>query len=494
MGNDPESQHDQNSPFHQKNQPTFKPEIVNAEDMTNRQVRGYEILEAVNRGETQVTPLDEERTLYVTGGVGYVVTRRLKKVRSQMRIVYESGDGDYKKMGWIASKYIEAERLRRGELQIEGSITEVQRARAARRRPPRIRKTDDGRPIRVAERAAAKAMRPRINELLKQLVIVYQRENPIKDEQRRPGGQAKPPFVQAHTLIHKVAYGASYDETFAHFEQLIEKGALFLRQPPHANTFSRWMSNSEVTPVLERMLAITTLPFVAREVSAIVDSTKISQMSTASYQHIFYGNDERPGVRWLKCHAITGVETSVFMGAIFSPDNEHDSHYLEPLVRLALRTFALKHVLADKAYLSKKIIAFLAEHEIQPYIPLKKNVSDFRKGSKPEEDAWYAYIDAYGKANGFENEYRFRCKIEGAFSVLKRMAEAFCWSRGRNPGDAGDEGKPCVAWVNEALCKLIYYNLRVTVRYEAITGITIDYRVPERFFPAPSERLIDDAA
>ena len=43
--------------------------------------------------------------------------------------------------------------------------------------------------------------------------------------------------------------------------------------------------------------------------------------------------------------------------------------------------------------------------------------------------------------------------------------------------------EPCVAWINETLCKLVYMNLRTTVVYEAMTVTAIDYAAPERCFP-----------
>jgi hypothetical protein len=73
------------------------------------------------------------------------------------------------------------------------------------------------------------------------------------------------------------------------------------------------------------------------------------------------------------------------------------------------------------------------------------------------------------------------------------MADGFCWAKGR-PRENDNPNEPCTAWKNEALCKLIYMNLRTTVTLEEETGYRVDYLIPERRFPAPADPLIKRAA
>lgn len=69
------------------------------------------------------------------------------------------------------------------------------------------------------------------------------------------------------------------------------------------------------------------------------------------------------------------------------------------------------------------------------------------------------------------------------------MAQGYCWSRGRSP-QVKNSDTPCVAWINEALCKFIYINLRTTILYEERTGYTADYQIAERFFPPATDPLL----
>ena len=85
-------------------------------------------------------------------------------------------------------------------------------------------------------------------------------------------------------------------------------------------------------------------------------------------------------------------------------------------------------------------------------------------------------------------------KIESLFSHLKDVAGGFIWSRGRWNKSAQDATTPCTAWINEALCKFIYVNLRTTVTTEETTGFQIDYLVRNCFFPPADEPVIVESA
>lgn len=64
---------------------------------------------------------------------------------------------------------------------------------------------------------------------------------------------------------------------------------------------------------------MTTRPFRVREIAAIADATKVSQLRTAHARLVDYGpKDKRPTARWMKAHVLIGVETLVVM-SVFSP-------------------------------------------------------------------------------------------------------------------------------------------------------------------------------
>jgi hypothetical protein len=196
----------------------------------------------------------------------------------------------------------------------------------------------------------------------------------------------------------------------------------------------------------------------------------------------------------MKCHALVGVETLVVMAVEFSGSrgsNTHDVNFLKPLVDAALGTFPLELLLGDKAYLTEDIPHWLASRStpIRAGIPIKKRW--FRDEKRVYNQALIDLIEWYDREENrnFHEVYRLRSKVECLFSVLKRTAAGYCWTRGRKR-TIKNADEPCVAWINETLAKLIYVNLRMTVGLEDETGVHIDYLVPSRTFPPPVEPLV----
>jgi len=149
----------------------------------------------------------------------------------------------------------------------------------------------------------------------------------------------------------------------------------------------------------------------------------------------------------------------------------------------ALPRFSLRYLLADKAYLSEDVLGMLWKNCVKAVIPVKSRWdAETKKAYEPcrELADWYD-----NKPRLFDEFYRLRSKIEGLFSLVKRLADGYCWSRGRPR-----VGILSTAWENETLCKLIYMNLRITVQLQEETGVEIDYQLRSRFFPPPDEPLI----
>lgn len=198
----------------------------------------------------------------------------------------------------------------------------------------------------------------------------------------------------------------------------------------------------------------------------------------------------------MKCHALVGVETMVVMAVEFSGTygkGTHDVNFIKPLVEKAIRDFPLQFLLADEAYLSEEMPEWLAARGLKAVIPIKKKWFKDEAGAYNEA---LSHLVAWFERNqnrDFHEVYRLRPKIECLFSLLKRVTEGYCWARGRKRS-VRNANEPCVAWMNEVLCKFIYLNLRATVTLEEETGIKVDYLVPSRRFPQPDEPLLQRAA
>jgi hypothetical protein len=68
---------------------------------------------------------------------------------------------------------------------------------------------------------------------------------------------------------------------------------LLLDVVPHPDTLSEWINDVSLTPVLRSFLAVTAAPFRRREIGAIIDSSKLSQMRSVHSRWVEYTLDSR---------------------------------------------------------------------------------------------------------------------------------------------------------------------------------------------------------
>lgn len=465
-------------------------EVIRAEDLYERQIRGIELWKKAQQSNGLVIIVNAEEAYY-PGSRDRIwkVNRTLRNLRGVMAIEYRCTCPDYKKNGRVDCLHIFADKLRNEDVEVVGEVKAARKAVAvAVRRPARKTFVADGRARRTAQRTARTKMPERVPKLVLGLKQVYDRDNPALRLRRR-GRPSHKASTRAQAVVLKVTAGRSADEMRPCYGQHIQDGTLPLPSPPHQNTLTEWMNDPSITPVLESFLEVSARPFRKREIAAMVDSTKMSQMRTASSRYIEYGDDYREGVDWMKCHAIVGVETMIVMAAEFHGtrgNGAHDTNFFLPLVKKAMDMFPLHYVLADKAYLSEKNVGELWKIGVQAVIPVKIKWDFTTK--KTAYDPCANLVEWFDKRQAeFHECYRLRVKIESLFSHLKNVADGYCWSRGRRSKESKNSDAPCVAWVNEALCKLIFVNLRTTVSTEEETGYTINALVDNFFPPIPDK-------
>ena len=466
-----------------------KPQQLRAVDLADSQVEGLALFKSIQKRKTRIVPLEDgTQTIYWSAreaDKAYTVSWKITNVRGTVKTVYMCSCPDAKKYMRRDCEHQFAEKLRRGEVVITVHVpASRERKDKAGRRPPRKLLAEDGRSIKAAQRDARVKMPSEIPRLVLSLKGAYDARHPGVLAIRR--GKLTADSLRAVTLLLKVSEGKSADAMVSRYQQLIEDGQLRMRRAPYQNTLGEWMNDAALTPVLEEMLAISAEPFRLREVGAIIDSSKVSQLRTAHARLVDYGTDKRPDAEWMKAHALIGVETMAVLAVEFSSKDVHDSRHLKSLVAKVPPAFALRFLLGDRAYLSEGSLGWLWERGLRAVIPVKSKWDPETKRQYYEASRYLAeWYD--NRPREFDEIYRLRPKIEGLFSLMKRLADGFCWSRGRPR--TGDQ-QP-TAWKNEVLCKFIYLNLRATVTLGEETGYRdIEHRNHERFFPAPVKPLL----
>jgi hypothetical protein len=139
------------------------------------------------------------------------------------------------------------------------------------------------------------------------------------------------------------------------------------------------------------------------------------------------------------------------------------------------RHFLVREVLADKAYISRKMLAYIENMGAQPYIPFKINskaTCDVRGASKQTRatsGAWDGLFHLYSfQRDEFLTHYHKLSNVESAFSSMKRKFGDFIRS------------KTEVAQKNEALLKVLAHNIVCVVHSIHELGIGSLLTLPER--------------
>lgn len=215
---------------------------------------------------------------------------------------------------------------------------------------------------------------------------------------------------------------------------------------PHFNSVSRYMSNPELTPVLQELIKLSSLPLKSVETDFAVDSSGFSTCRFVRWFNKKYGR-ETDNRQWVKAHLMCGVKTNVVTGVEVTGWSAADTNYFRPLVRGTAENFAIAEVSADKAYLSHKNVNAVAALGAEPFIPFKSNSLEPTGTS-----AWSMMYHRFAyERDAFLRSYHKRSNVETTFSMLKAKF-----------GDAV-LSKSETGQVNEVLCKVLAHNICVVI-------------------------------
>jgi transposase len=201
------------------------------------------------------------------------------------------------------------------------------------------------------------------------------------------------------------------------------------------------MENPELTPILKRLVEVSSTPLKAVETAFAVDSSGFSASRFDRWFDEKYGK-EKSKRQWVKAHLMCGVKTNVVTSVEITPSNANDSPYLAPLVDSTAKRFTLQEVSADKAYLSNANLAHVEKHGATAYIPFKVNT--LGTGSPIWEKMYYYFMV---HRDSFLEHYHKRSNVETTFSMIKAKF-----------GDSV-RSKSDVGQTNEVLCKVLCHNI-----------------------------------
>ena len=296
--------------------------------------------------------------------------------------------------------------------------------------------------------------------------------NLFEDRFRGPRGRGRPSFPLGHVVfavVMKAYSGLSSRRLESPLGESVDFGYLrnvasgngvdggFVRIPQF-NTVCNFLRSEWLTPLLLELVTATALPLKGVEHVFSVDGTG---WSTRWYDrwldHRLATESDRQ--QWVKLHLVVGVKSNTIARAAISPGNHHDHPYFRPLVIETARHFDVDAVLADMGYSSRSSHELGRQLEVQVRIPFKSNTRPpSNDGSAWDADLRY-FLENYEQ---FLVEYHPRSIGESANSTLKRVFPEKIRT------------KSFVAQTNEALTKVVAYNLRVLAREVRMRDLVIN--------------------
>src|SRR5580704_2459434 len=228
----------------------------------------------------------------------------------------------------------------------------------------------------------------------------------------------------------------------------------YVSKVPHFNSISNYLENPELTPMLQSLIAKSSLPLKSVETDFAVDS---SGFTTCHFTRWF---DHKYGVvkqqhDWVKCHIMCGVKTNIITAIEIHGRNTGDSPLLPALVNATAQNFQISEVCADKGYSSRTNLEAIESIGAKPFVAFKANTRSNYWGGIWDKTFHYFQF----KREEFLQHYHKRSNVESTFSMMKRKFRD------------GLRSKTDVSMVNEVLCKVLCHNLVVLIHETQELGI-----------------------
>jgi len=224
----------------------------------------------------------------------------------------------------------------------------------------------------------------------------------------------------------------------------------------HFNSVLKVIENPAMTPTLHRLVAQSAAPLSVVETAFAVDSTGFGTQQFYRHFTAKYGR-ERTSRNYVKLHALVGTKTNVIGAATVTDRDRNDYTQFAPLIAEAAKTFTIKEVSADKAYIGRSNLAAAVAVGAEPFIPFKSPAYD-----DPTSPLWSKLFHLYHyRADEFLPHYHQRSNVESTFSMLKRVFTDTLRSKGFE------------AQTNELLLLVVAHNIRTLVHSIFELGVTV---------------------
>jgi transposase len=227
----------------------------------------------------------------------------------------------------------------------------------------------------------------------------------------------------------------------------------YLSRPIHCNKVNTFLEDQDLTTPLNTLIAQSSLPLKAVETQFAADATGFSTGRHVRWHDEKYGC-ERSGRDWVKVHAAVGTKTHIITAVAIYGRHTNECPILPELVKATSKNFTPKEWSADKEYLSVENIETVFATNATPYIAFKSNSTGGAGGLFEKMYHLYSL-----NRDEYMDHYHRRSNVESVFSAVKRLFGDYIRSRSD------------VAMKNEALAKLLAYNITSVIHSQCELGI-----------------------
>ena len=280
----------------------------------------------------------------------------------------------------------------------------------------------------------------------------------IQEPEYRFGRPSLPLGDMVYSSVMKVFTTFSLRRFMSDMQIAKEKD--YVRCKPCYASVGHFLQREDVTPILARMVTVTSLPLISVENDFAADSTGFGTTVFQRWFSFKYGK-EINSKRWVKCHFMTGVKTNIITGVKITSEFDNDCPQLPELVGKTSEHFDMDEVSCDKMYLSQDNLELVNGHGATAFIPFKSNSKASGNGRIWKKMYYYFML----KNDDFLQHYHKRSNAESTVQMVKSKF-----------GDSV-RSKTWTAQVNEVLCKIICHNICVNIQEMHELGIEPDFCV-----------------
>ncbi len=280
--------------------------------------------------------------------------------------------------------------------------------------------------------------------------------NCVEEKEYKKGRPSLPMKEKLFCMFLYIFNGHSSRRSVSDFEFARQRG--IISEVPHFNTILNFFKDEELVLTLCEFIEISALPLRLVEQDFAVDS---SGFSTSRFERWFNIRTQKDSFKraWKKANLIVGVKSRIITSLSVTDGFDADSPELVALVEKTAKSFDMKEVCADKAYLSRENMHKIAILGAVPFIPFKSNSVGNAKGFPIWREMFRFYTQNQEK---FLEHYHKRSNVETAFSMIKRKF------------NNNIRTKRHTSQVNEILMKCLCHNLCVLVKESYGIGLEID--------------------